>query len=159
MHTIECTQSLSVLIESIEDMTLSPVYTVPVTAWLNTDNNMTEECSGQARQGIKNELTTIDRREKDQKFKNLDKDARLKKYRNGKQIENLLKGLLLANRNGLIQPEKTKHGQNEVWWEGKILFKGRDKRHQVGHSMPSTIPSTIPSTVKGERKNFEPHMY
>ena len=103
-------QNFQFLIESIEDMTLPPVYKVPVTAWLNTDNNMTEECSGQARQGIKNELTTIDRREKDQKFKNLDEDARLKKYRNGKQIENLLKGLLLANRNGLIQPEKTKHG-------------------------------------------------
>ena len=79
-------------------MTLSSIYGDVVRAWLSTNNNMTEECR------------TIDRREKDQKFKNLDKDARLKKYRNGKQIENLLKGLLLANRNGLIQPEKTKHG-------------------------------------------------
>ena len=113
--TIECTQSnahnhFQFLIESIEDMTLPPVYKVPVTAWLNTDNNMTEECSGQARQGIKNELTTIDRSEKDQKFSHLDDDARRKKYRTGKQIEYLVERLLKAHRNGIIKPEKTRFG-------------------------------------------------
>jgi len=91
-------------------MTLPPVYKVPVTAWLNTDNNMTEECRGQARQGIKNQLTTIDRSEIDQRFSDLDEDARLKKYRTEKQIERLLEKLLRVNRNGIIKPEKTKRG-------------------------------------------------
>jgi len=113
--SIECTQSnahnhFQFLIESIAHMTLSKDYEVPVRAWLNTDDNMTEECSGQERQGIKNELTTIDRREKDNQFKHLDEDARFDKYRTEFQIERLLKNLLLANRNGIFKPEYTKHG-------------------------------------------------
>ena len=91
-------------------MTLSENYKVPVTAWLNTDNNMTEECRGQARQGIKNQLTTIDRSEIDQRFSDLDEDARLKKYRTGKQIEYLVERLLKTHRNGIIKPEKTRFG-------------------------------------------------
>ncbi len=91
-------------------MKLSENYKVPVTTWLNTDNNMTEECRGQERHGIKNELTTIDRREKDDQFPDLDEDARLKKYRTEKQIERLLDKLLMTNRNGLIKPEYTKNG-------------------------------------------------
>ena len=140
-------------------MTLSSIHGDVVKVWLSTNNNMIEECRGKEREDIHNQLTALDRREIDQKFPDLDKAARWDKYRTEVQIDHRLARLLRVHRNGIIQPEKTKHGQNEVWWEGKILFKGRDKRHQVGHSMPSTIPSTIPSTVKGERKNFEPHMY
>ena len=79
-------------------MTLSSIYGDVVRAWLSTNNNMTEECR------------TIDRREKDQRFPDLDEDARLDKCRTEKQIEHLLAKLLRTNRNGIIRPEKTNHG-------------------------------------------------
>ena len=90
-------------------MTLSEDYKVPVKVWLSTNDNMIEECRGQEREDIKNQLTTINRREKDQRFPDLDEDAMLNKCRTEKQIECLLKGLLFANRNGIIQPQKTNH--------------------------------------------------
>jgi hypothetical protein len=113
--SIECTQSnahnhFQFLIESIAHMTLSKDYEVPVRAWLNTDDNMTEKCRGLERDSLRNELTTIDRREKDNQFKHLDEDARFDKYRTEIQIERLLEKLLSANRNGIFKPEYTKHG-------------------------------------------------
>ena len=91
-------------------MTLSSIYGDVVKAWLSTSNNMTEKCRDQVREDIKNELTTIDRREKDDQFPDLDEDARLKKYRTGKQIEYLVERLLKTHRNGIIKPEKTRFG-------------------------------------------------
>ena len=91
-------------------MTLSSIYGDVVKAWLSTSNNMTEKCRDQVREDIKNELTTIDRREKDQRFPDLDEDAMLNKCRTEKQIEHLLAKLLRTNRNGIIRPEKTNHG-------------------------------------------------
>ena len=68
-------------------MTLSSIYGDVVKAWLSTNNNMTEECRGEEREDLRNKLTTLDRREKDQKFPDLDKDARWDKYRTAVQIE------------------------------------------------------------------------
>ena len=159
MHTIECTQSLSVLIESIEDMTLSPVYTVPVTAWLNTDNNMTEECRGQARQGIKNQLTTIDRSEIDQRFSDLDEDARLKKYRTGKQIEYLVERLLKTHRNGIIKPEKTRFGLErglvgeESSRQGERLKAANATLNAINNPINNPINGPINNPINGPINN------
>ena len=112
-------------------MTLSSIHGDVVKAWLSTNNNMTEECRGEERKDLRNELTTLNRREIDQKFPDLDEAARWDKYMTEVQIDHRLARLLRVHRNGIIQPEKTKHGQNEVWWEGNILIKGRDSRQQM----------------------------
>jgi hypothetical protein len=91
-------------------MTLSSIHGDVVKAWLSTNNNMTEECRGEERKDLRNELTTLNRREIDQKFPNLDEDARWDKYRDEKQINRRLAALLRVHRNGIIQPEKTNHG-------------------------------------------------
>ena len=115
MHTIECTQSLSVFdrinrLHTIAHMTLSSIHGDVVKAWLSTNNNMTEECRGEERKDLRNELTTLNRREIDQKFPNLDEDARWDKYRDEKQINRRLAALLRVHRNSIIQPENTNHG-------------------------------------------------
>ena len=151
---------LQFLIESIEytqhtitHMTLSEDYKVPVKVWLSTNDNMIEECRGQEREDIKNQLTTINRREKDQRFPDLDEDARWNKYRTEKQIERLLNFLLLANRNGIINPEKTRFGCERGLVGEEISFQG--ERCKAANAANNAMPSP----VEGKRKNFEPHMH
>ena len=81
-----------------------------VKAWLSTNNNMAKECRGEKREDFYNQFTALDRKEIDQKFFNLDEDARWDKYRDEKQINRPLTALLRVNRNIIIKPEKTKHG-------------------------------------------------
>ena len=68
MHTIECTQSLSVFdrinrLHTIAHMTLSSIHGDVVKVWLSTNNNMTEECRGEEREDLRNELKALDKRE------------------------------------------------------------------------------------------------
>ena len=58
---------------------------------------MNEECRGLERQSLLNELTELNRREIDEKFPDLDEDARWDKYSDEDQIERRLKKLLMKN--------------------------------------------------------------
>ena len=134
-------------------MTLSEVYKVPVKVWLSTNNNMIEECRGQERKDIKNELTTIDRREKDQRFPDLDEDARWNKYRTEKQIERLLNFLLLANRNGIINPEKTRFGYERGLVGGENSFQG--ERQKASSGTLNAINNPINNPINSQRRAEE----
>ena len=133
-------------------MTLSSIHHQAVKDWLAIANNMNEECRGLERQGIKNELTTIDRREKDNQFKHLDEDARFNKYRTEFQIECLLQKLLLANRDGIFRPENTNHGKErglvgeENSRQGKRLKASNATLNADWNPINNPIiPSSIPS--------------
>ena len=85
-------------------MTLSSIHGDVVKVWLSTNNNTNEECRSEEREDFYNQLTALNRREIDQKFPNLDEDARWDKYRDEKQINRLLTALLRVNRNSLKRP-------------------------------------------------------
>jgi hypothetical protein len=72
---------------------------------------MTEACTGLERDYLRNQLTDLNRRDIDEKFPDLDDDARWDKYRDEDQIDNRLATLLMTNRNGIIKPEYTNHGK------------------------------------------------
>ena len=89
---------------------------------------MKVECRGQEREDLCNQLTTLDRREIDQKFPDLDEDARWYKYRTAHQINRLLTILLMTNRNGIIQPENTRIGYERGLVGGETSLQGEKRK-------------------------------
>jgi hypothetical protein len=89
---------------------------------------MKVECRGQEREDLRNQLTTLDRREIDQKFPDLDENARWYKYRTTHQINRLLTILLMTNRNSIIQPENTRIGYERGLVGGKTSLQGEKRK-------------------------------
>ena len=71
---------------TITHMALGPDVEKVVKDWLAINNNIKKECKGLERDPLIRQLTTLDRRDVDEKHSLLDEDARRAKYKDEDQI-------------------------------------------------------------------------
>ena len=101
---------------------------------------MKEECRGLERDSLLKQLTELDRREIDEKFPYLDEDARWDKYRDEDQINSRLRNLLIQNRTGLFQPQKTNTAYEPGLVGGESSQQGKRRKAASAKHNPLNGP-------------------
>jgi len=86
---------------------------------------MKKECSNQDKISLIGQLMASDRIDVNERYPYLDKDARIAKYKNAKQIDNRLKGLLQKLRDDLIKPQHTPKAYKRGLVGGEICDQGK----------------------------------